>query len=473
MTTGSFSRPGNALQTTFRDWSGDACAGSGSWTVSNSNIQYWGLIENRTWNGTDRPLTPPIYDRFYYTMPTAKGRRQFSVKQRRRLPGGAPYRVEEDHPYTMSMSQSRFTISYRTIYTSFICYIGPGLGNRIVTIPTRVADGSSSIYGGASWSGTWTSNDDIALLGRLREKIVGSDFDATVFLGEGREALSMIFNGATKIRKSLSALKRGDVLKAAKEFGILPDDSGRILSVRRQTTGQGPRYIPKKIPPTVGKGLSEGASKIWLEWSYGWSPLLQDVASAAQFLAAHLEAGLHKEYRTSLKVKLKATQSQKYQSWKSNGYIRTSLIARLTEIDSVKLLGFTDPAAVLWEITPWSFVADWFIPVGNYLQARGLAQSLRGTFVTTKVEHRYEEGSGLPNDYDLQGRLTNTYSGVYYSRKSVNMSRTVSTNLKVPLPSFKNLGDVPSWKRAANAVALLVGQFGSTSILPNSRRSIY
>lgn len=31
------------------------------------------------------------------------------------------------------------------------------------------------------------------------------------------------------------------------------------------------------------------------------------------------------------------------------------------------LFGFSNPAAVLWEATPFSFVADWFFPVGDYL----------------------------------------------------------------------------------------------------------
>jgi hypothetical protein len=32
-------------------------------------------------------------------------------------------------------------------------------------------------------------------------------------------------------------------------------------------------------------------------------------------------------------------------------------------------LGFTNPAAIAWEITPFSFVFDWFYQVGDYLNA--------------------------------------------------------------------------------------------------------
>lgn len=32
-----------------------------------------------------------------------------------------------------------------------------------------------------------------------------------------------------------------------------------------------------------------------------------------------------------------------------------------------QLYGFSNPAAVLWEATPFSFVGDWFFPIGDYL----------------------------------------------------------------------------------------------------------
>lgn len=38
-----------------------------------------------------------------------------------------------------------------------------------------------------------------------------------------------------------------------------------------------------------------------------------------------------------------------------------------------KLYGFDNPAGVLWEATPYSFVADWFFPVGSYLNALNMS----------------------------------------------------------------------------------------------------
>jgi len=33
-----------------------------------------------------------------------------------------------------------------------------------------------------------------------------------------------------------------------------------------------------------------------------------------------------------------------------------------------QLYGFNNPLSVLWETTPFSFVGDWFFPIGDYLQ---------------------------------------------------------------------------------------------------------
>jgi hypothetical protein len=471
MTTGSIIQPAHDFVTQIGRRSA-TCAGVPDYTYSDGPMSKWGLSFSKTWSGTDFPSTKYAKKIYYFTFMTQKGRKQFRVKQKDygAIVAGKLARKDEPHPYTMNLTMVRETIGRRTIHSNLLCPPWPPPFTNINYGSLTETYGTYQRYGGASWIGTWTSNDDIALLGRLREKIVGTSFDATVFLGEGREALDMIFNAATRIRKSLTQLKRGNVIAAGRELGILPDNTGRIRSIHFQTTGKGPKYLPLRVPPPGKTGtISETAAKVWLEWSYGWLPLVNDCGNAAEYLAARLQAPLYKEYRVSLKVPLRAQFSQDYVTTVQKGYIRTSILARLTEIDQVKLLGFTDPAAVIWELTPWSFVADWFIPIGNYLQARGLAQSISGTFVTTKVTRKYERANDIRDTRDVQGYLSNSFENNFYSRLQILMERTVSSSLNVPKPSFRNLSDVPSWKRAANAVSLLVLQFGSSGVRPSGR----
>ncbi len=132
-------------------------------------------------------------------------------------------------------------------------------------------------------------------------------------------------------------------------------------------------------------------------------------------------------------------------------YYRGQLIARLTEVDSPKLNGLTDPSSVLWELTPWSFVIDWFIPIGNYLNARGLAQATTGTYVYSWTS--YEKWSIDGYVHPTPNTKTTASPSIEYMYLQV--WRSISTSVTTPRPRMKPLGEVLSWKRAANAVALL------------------
>jgi hypothetical protein len=130
--------------------------------------------------------------------------------------------------------------------------------------------------------------------------------------------------------------------------------------------------------------------------------------------------------------------------------IKGQYVAYIKEVDTVSLLGLKDPSSLVWERLPWSFVADWFIPIQDYLQARALTQSVSGTFVKTITEKRVVKGF----HYESGGYH---FDDPGYYGKYVKCNRYVYTSLPdVPLPRFKPLGDVPSWKRALNAVSLLV-----------------
>jgi hypothetical protein len=274
----------------------------------------------------------------------------------------------------------------------------------------------------------WDSNDDIAVIGKLREAVAGSDFNMGVFLGEGREALMMIADSATRIRKSLTKIKRGDVAGAAKALGA---------------------HQPGKVHKTV--------SANWLQLQYGWLPLIKDVYGAAEFLGKLLNFPMIQTYKVRKRkpIKVSPIAGTPFLKFKGEGNTRVQIIARLEEVNVAQLSGLTDPASVLWELTPYSFVADWFIPIGNYLAARSLASALTGTFVTTKTRRVFCAYEGLANTDN--GIVRTVYTTPPKGNCAlINVTRTVSTSLNVPVPSFKTLDKVASWKHCANAVALLV-----------------
>jgi hypothetical protein len=252
----------------------------------------------------------------------------------------------------------------------------------------------------------------------------------SIFLGTSHQSIRLIGDTAVTIAKALRQVRRGNIDEAARTLG-----------------GKG--RAPK------GRGAPSSAdamSQRWLGLQYGWLPLLGDVKSAAEYAAHQLSAPCVKNYKVSLyrQALVPSPVSNSFQT--KSGFRRTTVIAKIKEGDlpnSIAQLGLLDPENLLWEALPWSFVIDWFAPVGDWLSARAYAQKLSGTFITsTKL-------SGLSEKFQMYQAGWSVTGAESAYVKNVSFTRTISTSLSVPMPSIKNLTEVPSWKRAMNAIALL------------------
>lgn len=382
-----------------------------------------GSYYSRNWSGQNYPPVHPTYtevEAVRFHRHVRKGVVYYEPKLYHYLRKDKPpsRSTTEEHPYT----------------TDWLKYSDPeGLRWKSNAIDPWKTGTCSSCFGMSdTFVNPWYSFQELALLGRLRERVAGSTFDAGVFLGEGHQALKMIANAATTISGALAAARKGDYSRAQ-----------RIID----------RYYPENKTRKAKRNTKEFAGS-WLELQYGWLPILQDAHDGAVFLAHQLEVPLQHvvraRYKTghalgSVGAAFRLTYSVREN--RTKGQIK----AILREVNVPALAGLTDPASVAWELLPYSFVADWFIPIGNYLKARGLAQALTGTFVKTVTWK--SKISGITGDA-LYPSWSVSSPGFYRERGTC--TREVSTSLSVPLPEIKPLGDVPSWKRAANAVSLLI-----------------
>jgi hypothetical protein len=406
----------------------------------------------KTWDGTNYPATPAsnLFQASWKKIDLAIEEAE-RTKVRNRL-GYSYGRIWEkrrvkprtslvDHPYDMLLE---FWMDSQGIWNVYDFYPPYQLvGTSVYWFRQLYSSGYSS-----NFSTAWNANDTIALQGKLREKIIGSDFDMGVFLGEGREALSLIANSAKRIYDAYRSFRRLDVKGVSVALGASHRDVERAFKRSRMP-----------LSPTAA---SRQAAQAWLELQYGWMPLLKDAEGAAQALAQQLNEPAVQTYRVRMKKPITATPlSSNIKTFDFDGLARGQLIGRVKEVNVPALNGLIDPSSVLWELTPWSFVADWFIPIGSYLSARGLAQSVSGTFVTTisKRESFFAQ-SGVPTG-SPQNELVREFN---YRHLKVQVQRTVSSSLNTPFPQFKPLKDVVSWKHAANAVALLVTNFSGGKV---------
>jgi hypothetical protein len=125
--------------------------------------------------------------------------------------------------------------------------------------------------------------------------------------------------------------------------------------------------------------------------------------------------------------------------------------------------GFTNPLNLGWEILPFSFVVDWFLPVGNYLETLSAWDGLtfsggwKTTFTREEATAIYffsgvldaHQGPEFPATTDIRGS---------YWRYGINLDRAVLTAFPSGSPpSFKANMDVT---KSLNALALVQQLFG-------------
>jgi len=408
-----------------------------------------GYKSTKVWSGSNTAASPSVASSppetftYYYPYVTKdrKGKTITKFKKRTRrttIRQKKPFKGKQDNPYSMngtSRYDVAFPISQKCISAQAPCFVSATKGMQTTsnfTVPR---------------THTWNSDSDYKLIGKLSKKLQGDSFNMAVFLGEGKEALATIMDSATRITKAYKSLRKGNPLKALDDLL-----GGRPNVERYRYADKGARQVRPKPSDIIDRKrvTEEWFANNWLAFSYAWSPLVQDAYGAARHLAYTLNRPLLLKYRTSLSV------AGYFNPGSVQGigevYTRKSIIANVSHIDEVGLIGLKDPASLAWELLPYSFVIDWFIPIGNYLEAKQLANSLTAIYVTSSKV--YSKATGFI--YNTGGAAPTKGSPEQFWDEVVSFSRTISSSLNVPKPVLKGLGQMDSWRRCTNAVALLI-----------------
>lgn len=255
---------------------------------------------------------------------------------------------------------------------------------------------------------------------------------------EWQQSEKMIRQRGGQLLRAARQLKRGYPFEFFRELGMLH---------RR------PRGLPNRSDP-------KKAANLWLEYHFGWEPLVKDIYSAVDVLQAPLPV--------KHKVMVRKTSEWMELKWDQNDYPYSTLVRRLRgkfreqmiariEVTNPNLytatsLGLTNPASILWEIVPFSFVVDWFIPVGSFLSS---FTDFLGVAVT-------EQSQTKSWRYTSHYQLTNIWPPWYPPvvqppRDNVGWCVSRTTTITGPTLTLRPL-KVPSVSRAATAISLLIQQ---------------
>jgi hypothetical protein len=277
---------------------------------------------------------------------------------------------------------------------------------------------------------SWSANDELKLQAKLLERVKGHSFNMAVAAAEGHRTVSMVESNLRKFGRAAYALTRGDFATAARQLGARPKGT------RLKTTDISGR---------------------WLELQYGWMPALKDTYEAAKAFES-----LSNGPRNSTTV---VSSSRKASSdvqpagdagvceWTNKEFYSKRIQYELfEELSAQRQLGLVNPLSVVWERIPYSFVVDWFIPIGTYLDNLNQIPKLQGRFMRTEV--RRKTGSKVR----IGSPLPSTTEKVFYvpvndSWESVVVDRALSSSLTPPLPRFNFSGAVKG-NRVWNAISL-------------------
>lgn len=274
-----------------------------------------------------------------------------------------------------------------------------------------------------------------------------------VAFGEYKETAELVSSVATRIAKGVRAFRSknprlwGQVVKNQRGVGRFRNPDGTY------TLGK------------VGR-----IPQAWLEHQYGWNPLMNDVKGACEALSSKTSGG--HPFRVCVKARANSPLNQTSVGYATNHnmsqlrLVRTGknfCFVRLDyELNSPLLavfssLGLTNPLEIAWELLPYSFVIDWFVPVGDWLRTLDADFGWRFISGTTTQGYSYvTEGSGVISKPSGSSEVGST--GYVTSRQDVfSFSRSVNaTSPRAGFPTFKNPLSVG---HLANSLSLLLNAF--------------
>lgn len=272
---------------------------------------------------------------------------------------------------------------------------------------------------------------------KFYSKVYETSVNMAVFYAERKEAISMVTSNLKRLAFAARDIKRGNFASACN------------------------RLRAKYRPPS--KAARNGTfPKRWLEYRYGWVPLLGDTYNIINKLFPNPrftvvgQANGNQQWARDF-----PGSSANYYAWpqvissirrnkvKVKGYIETLNI----EVQAAHTLGITNPMSLAWEVLPYSFVIDWFLPVGDYLDKLAMLGNIRIIDPSVTITSEVTTQSAVLGYKPRVGPVTGP-SAVWDQLARLKVRRTSIPSL--PLPRLKN---PLSLTHFADAMSLLYNVF--------------
>nr|UUW21418.1 MAG: maturation protein [Sanya fiers-like virus 52] len=258
-----------------------------------------------------------------------------------------------------------------------------------------------------------------------------------VALLELTKSLDMVEKRALQLYRFTRAIKRMEFRNAAYYLGYT-FDGGEVW-----------RKSPKP-------SRTKTAASNWLEYSYGWAPMVSDIGNAIDVLQSPVKtthvsvSAVDGAYPTIYSGNPSPGQYFNTKRWDiSKRAVRMGFEVSVTNPNLwlANQLGFINPASVAWELVPYSFVLDWFANINQVIAA---STDFYGLTIKNAYTSRY-----------IGGTMKSYWGSPWYGFSDfVFWKMRRDLGLISPVLSLKPSW-LTGWARAANAVSLLTLQLKS------------
>lgn len=362
-------------------------------------------------------------------------------------------------------------------------YPGPTQTFNYVNIPSKqeIVTCSSIIHGNFKDPNNWEYRIDehtLPTINRreMRHNLSGlllnsSEYSGNLDSGEYLPNLidsefSWLYNSA--LERLFDQLRGGlDLSVALAESGKTARMIGALANWKRYLITLGRKDFKKPYRFTLEKRIASN----WLEFTYGWKPLLSDIYNVAEEMVRYtmnriqrIRAGERAQIPTGSTYlylgyvyQLAPLTGSAFQSFKFN-------VAYEIPENKFEIARFTslNPVSIAWELLPYSFVIDWFVNIGGYLRSLETAllyeSAFRGGYYTWLAVQDTQCSSAYSDNIDQSSFPTSRFYQKTIKRTSKHFRRVKLTGNPYPrTPSFKaDLG----WSRLVSGAALLTQFLG-------------
>lgn len=365
--------------------------------------------------------------------------------------------------------------------------------NPLQNFTVRVVNANGTLYGFDSYVGN--VNDFLPLTSvavaddpyrkassKLLAKSSLAKTNAAVGMAEAGKTAAHLAHTASRIANALIALKRLRFGDFANSLGITHnrktaaawdrtrrqlDRAGESRVFLRNQVVLGRKHRTKSSAEQTQTRFMDFAADTWLEYSYGWKPLFQDVYGHAEALASvHYEQnGIVRVVSGKAETQIERTELTQLGTWSVKRSTTSTRSCRVTcfykipigTINPVHAFGMNNPLELAWELVPFSFVADWFLPIGDALKSLTATSGLEfasGYRTDRELTTNTCECSGNGQWMDAGGgRKYQGSANVVASE--VGRVKTRSILNSFPMPNWPEWKDPRSLSHSASALALL------------------